>query len=49
LIAHAISDSDKQAMVQKGIELAKEGDSQMLKFFFGSHSAKRTTYADCAS
>ncbi len=33
LIAHAISDADKEEMVRKGIELAKGGDSQMLRFF----------------
>jgi len=33
LILEALSDSDKEELVRKGIELAKAGDVAMLKFF----------------
>jgi len=33
LILEALSDSDKEELVRKGIELAKAGDVSMLKFF----------------
>ena len=33
LILEALSDSEKEQLVRKGIELAKAGDVSMLKFF----------------
>jgi hypothetical protein len=33
LILAALSDGDKEALIRKGLELAKAGDASMLKFF----------------
>ena len=32
-LAHALLEGEEEALIRKGIELAKAGDPQMLKFF----------------
>ena len=33
MITHAVSDKDREELIEKGLALAKQGDASMLKFF----------------
>ena len=46
LLADALLEGEQEELVRKGIELAKAGDPQMLKFFLDKDSAERTPCKD---